>query len=104
VLSLTESLSEELKGTGVSISALCPGITATQMVSRAAEANDKLAKLPAFMIGDAADVAAEGYRACLRGEVIKVPGVLNLATTLASRATPKWLLRGLSGAVVRRNL
>jgi short-subunit dehydrogenase len=104
VLSLTESLSEELKGTGVSITALCPGITATQMVSRAAEANDKLGKLPDFMIGDAADVAAQGYRACLRGEVIKVPGVLNLATTLASRATPKWLLRGLSGAVVRRNL
>jgi short-subunit dehydrogenase len=104
VLSLTESLSEELKGTGVSISALCPGITATQMVSRAAEANEKLGKLPAFVIGDAAEVAAEGYRACLRGEVIKVPGMLNLATTLASRATPKWLLRGLSGAVVRRSL
>jgi hypothetical protein len=52
----------------------------------------------------ASPAAAEGYRACLRGEVIKVPGILNLATTLASRATPKWLLRGLSGAVVRRNL
>jgi len=104
VLSLTESLSEELKGTGVSITALCPGFTATQLLSRAAAANDKLGKLPAFMIGDAAEVAAEGYRACLRGEVIKVPGVLNLATTLASRATPKWLMRGLSGAVVRRSL
>ena len=74
------------------------------MISRAAEANDKLSKLPAFMIGDAAEVAAEGYRACLRGEVIKVSGALNLATTLASRATPKWLLRSLSGMVVRRNL
>ena len=104
VLSLTESLSEELKGSGVSITALCPGITATQMVSRAAEANDKLARLPAFMVGDAAEVAAEGYRACLRSEVIKVPGVLNLAGTLAARATPKWLLRSLSGAVVRRSL
>ena len=50
------------------------------MISRAAEANDKLSKLPAFMVGDAAEVAAEGYRACLRGEVIKVPGSLNLAT------------------------
>jgi short-subunit dehydrogenase len=104
VLSLTESLSEELKGSGVRITALCPGITATSMIRRAAEANDKLSKLPAFMVGDAADVAADGYSACLHGEVIKVPGVLNLAGTLASRATPKWLLRGLSGAVVRRNL
>ena len=104
VLSLTESLSEELKGSGVRVTALCPGITATQMIDRAAAANDKLGKLPAFMVGDAAEVAAEGYRACLRGEVIKVPGVLNLAATLAARATPKWLLRGLSGAVVRRSL
>jgi short-subunit dehydrogenase len=104
VLSLTEALSEELKGSGVSISALCPGITATPLVTRAVEANDKLSQLPGFMVGDAAAVAAEGYRACLRGEVIRVPGVLNLATTLAARATPKWLLRGLSGAVVRRSL
>jgi len=104
VLSLTESLSEELKGSGVSVTALCPGITATPMVSRAAQANDKLSQVPAFMVGEAAEVAAEGYRACLRGEVIKVPGVLNLAGTLASRATPKWLLRSLSGAFARRAL
>ena len=104
VLSLTEALSEELKGSGVTITALCPGVTATQMVSRAAEANGSLGKLPAFMIGDAADVAAEGYRACLNGEVIRVPGVLNLAGTLAARATPKWLLRSLSGAVTRLGL
>ena len=104
VLSLTEALSEELKGSGVSISALCPGITATPMVSRATEANDKLSQLPRFLVGDAAEVAAEGYRACLRGEVIRVPGVFNLASTLAARATPKWLLRRLSGLVARRGL
>jgi short-subunit dehydrogenase len=104
VLSLTESLSEELKGSGVSITALCPGVTATQMVSRATEANAKLAKLPAFLIGDAAEVAADGWRACMRGEVIKVPGVANLAGTLAARATPKWLLRSLSGMLARRSL
>ncbi len=104
VLSLTESLSEELKGSGVTVSALCPGITATQMVRRATEANDKLSRLPGFLIGDAAAVAAEGYRACLNGEVIRVPGWLNLAGTLAARATPKWLLRNFSGALVRNTL
>jgi short-subunit dehydrogenase len=104
VLSLTEALSEELKGSGVSVTALCPGITATPMVSRAASANQKLTQVPGFMVGNAADVAAEGYRACLRGEVIRVPGVVNLAGTLAARATPKWLLRSLSGLVARRGL
>jgi len=104
VLSLTESLSQELKGSGVSVSALCPGITATPMVAKATEANDKLSSIPGFLVGDVAEVATDGYRACLRGEVIKVPGILNLATTLASRATPKWLLRNLSGMVTRRSM
>jgi uncharacterized protein len=104
VLSLTESLSEELKGSGVSVTALCPGVTATPMVAKATEANDKLSAIPAFMVSDVAEVAADGYRACMRGEVIKVPGIVNLATTLASRATPRWLLRGVSGIVARRSL
>jgi hypothetical protein len=38
----------------------------------------------------------------MKGEVIRVPGVLNLAATLAGRATPRWLLRRFSGAMLRR--
>jgi uncharacterized protein len=101
VLSLTESLSEELKDSGVTISALCPGLTATNMLSAATDSNKQLNKLPSFMIGNAQDVAAQGYDACMRGEVIRVPGVVNQATILASRATPKWLLRLVSGAMAR---
>ena len=101
VLSLTESLSEELKGIGVSITALCPGITATNMLSTAQQASSQLTKLPGFMVRDVHAVAKEGYEACLRGEVIRVPGVLNLATVLASHATPKWQLRRVCGALAR---
>ena len=46
VLSLTESLSQELRGSGVSVTALCPGITATQMLTSATQANQQLANLP----------------------------------------------------------
>lgn len=102
VLSLTESLSEELKGTGVSITALCPGITATHMLDSARQASKELTKLPGFVVGSAEAVADEGFEACVRGEVIRVPGALNLAAILAARATPKWLLRRVSGAMVRR--
>lgn len=102
VLSLTESLSEELKGTGVSITALCPGITATHMLDSARRASKELTKLPGFVVGSAEAVADEGFEACVRGEVIRVPGALNLAAILAARATPKWLLRRVSGAVIRR--
>jgi short-subunit dehydrogenase len=102
VLSLTESLGEELKDRGVTVSALCPGITATRMLSGAVEANARLANLPGFLVGNADEVAAVGYRVCMEGPVIAVPGAVNQAVTLASRVTPKWLLRRIAGTLARR--
>ena len=100
VLSLTESLSEELKGSGVSVTALCPGVTATNMMSSAQEKSQGL-NIPDFVIGDVKEVAAKGYKACLKGEVICVPGTVNLAATVAGRTVPKWLLRRVTGIVGR---
>jgi short-subunit dehydrogenase len=102
VLSLTESLADELKDSGVTATALCPGITDTRMLSSAVDANPRLASLPGFLVGDADAVAADGYRACMEGAVIVVPGAMNRAVTLASRATPKWLLRRIAGTLARR--
>ena len=102
VLSLTESLSEELQGTGVTITTLCPGITATSMLDRAKASSAELGGLPDFVVGTADEVADEGFQASMKGEVIRVPGALNRAATLAGRATPRWLLRRVSGAMVRR--
>ena len=104
VLSLSEALSEELKGTGVTVTALCPGMTATNMLSAAAGANDKVSRIPSFMVGDVNDVAQAGFDACMKGDAICVPGAINLATTLATRATPKWLVRKLSGLLGRNAL
>ncbi|APW41885.1 SDR family NAD(P)-dependent oxidoreductase [Rhodoferax saidenbachensis] len=103
VLSLTESLSEELKGTGVTATALCPGITATQMLSSATQANARLSQLPGFLVGDVQDVARQGMDACLRGDVVCIPGIVNRAAMLASRGTPKWLMRRVSGMLARRS-
>ena len=103
VLSLTESLAVELNGTGVSVTALCPGVTATNMMAKAQDGSPGLT-IPAALVGDATQVAEQGYHSCLRGDVIVVPGAVNLATTLVSRATPKWLLRKIGGAMSRKVL
>ena len=104
VLSLSESLAEELQGTGVTVTALCPGITATHMLSAAAGANDKVGRIPSFMVGDVNEVAQAGFNACMKGDAICVPGAINLATTLATRATPKWFVRKLGGLLGRNAL
>ena len=104
VLSLTESLAEELKGTGVTVTAVCPGITATSMLSTATESNAKLKQLPSFVIGDVQVVAAQAYAACMKGQVICVPGAINQAAVLASRSAPKWLVRRVGGVLGRQGL
>lgn len=104
VLSLSESLAEELRGTGVTVTALCPGITATNMLTQAAGANDKLQQLPAFLISDVQVVADQAFAACMRGDAICVPGVINQAAMIASRSTPKWLVRRIGGLLGRKAL
>ena len=104
VLSLTESLSEELEGSGVTVTALCPGFTATHMLSAAKKANARVDRIPGLFIGDVHEVARQGYAACMNGDVICVPGVINRVATIASRSTPRWLVRRVSGLLGREVL
>lgn len=102
VLSLSESLAEELQGGGVSVTALCPGITATKMLSQAKSANDKLSQLPRFLIADVKEVASTALEAMLRGDAICVPGAVYQLGALASRSAPKWLVRKMGGIMGRK--
>jgi short-subunit dehydrogenase len=93
VLSLTESLSEELHGTGVTATALCPGFTDTAMVR-----GSQLGKaFPATMIMSPKDVAELGCAACLKGKTICVPGLANRALTSGAQLLPRKLVRALGG-------
>ena len=75
------------------------------MVDRALQGDARLARrLPSVLVGAVGDVAEAGYRACMAGEAISVPGLANQATTLAGRALPKWLLRRIAGVLGRSAL
>ena len=76
-------------------------LTATQMLSSATQVNHQLSKLPGFLIGDVHDVARQGFEACMAGDVICVPGLLNRTAMLASRGAPKWPLRRVGGLLSR---
>ena len=95
VLSLTEALSEELRGTGVTATALCPGFTDTAMVRRS-----ELGKpYPASMIMSPKAVAERGCAACLKGETICVPGLGNRLLSGGAQFLPRKIVRALGGAV-----
>jgi len=104
VLSLTESLSEELKGTGVTVTALCPGLTRTHMVEQAQEASSMARATPEFLISKTADVAREGVDACLSGQVIVVPGLPNRLQASIVGFYPRRLVRTIAGLIGRRGL
>jgi len=96
---LAEALSEEVAGTGVTVTALCPGFTRTGILSQAPDA----ARLPPFAVGSPADVALDGYRACMNAIPLQVSGLANQLAAQAIRYQPRWLARSIAGAIARRN-
>ena len=103
VLSLSESLSEELRGTGVTVTALCPGLTRTEMYEKVEGQNETLKNLSGLFVSAADDVARQGFDACMAGEPIVVPGLSNRLLASASQLYPRWLVRAVGGAVGRWN-
>jgi short-subunit dehydrogenase len=102
ILSLSEALSEELRDTGVSVTALCPGFTTTQMADKIKGVEALKERAPAAMMMAPADVAREGYEACMAGEAIRVPGLPNQIALRILGIQPRWLLRTLGGFIARR--
>ncbi|HEX8686082.1 MAG TPA: SDR family oxidoreductase, partial [Pyrinomonadaceae bacterium] len=74
VLSFSEALTNECGGTGVRVSALCPGPTETGFVAAAGMGDSKLFDRAVM---DARTVAAAGYRGLLAGRAVVIPGFRN---------------------------
>jgi len=93
VLSYTRSLGGELRGTGVSATALCPGPVDTGFGDTAGfTKEDADAALPAFMWESAEAVAKCGVAGLDRGRPVAIPGPANRAAAMFAHLTPKTLL------------
>lgn len=91
VLSFTEAVSEELKGSEVTITALCPGPTETGFVERADLGKSKLFRT--LKVAKASDVAKYGYKNLMKGKTVAVHGIQNKALALGTKITPRNLIR-----------
>jgi short-subunit dehydrogenase len=101
VNSFTESLHEELRGSGVTVQALCPGFTRTEFQERA---GIDTSGIPAFAWMSAEAVVDASLAGLRRGDVIVIPGLGNQVVATAVAAMPRRLVRRLSGAAVRQFL
>jgi short-subunit dehydrogenase len=90
VLSFTEALAEELDGTGLTISVLCPGPTESNFGSVAR--GEKVRQLDTFKM-PAKAVAIYGHRAFRNGKITAVPGIQNHVFVFLNRIVPRWFPR-----------
>lgn len=89
VLSFTQALAEELSGTGVTATALCPGPTLTEFQAKAGLAGTPLFRGP--LVLDAATVARAGWEGARRGKRVVVPGAANKILAVGARFSPRTL-------------
>jgi len=95
----SEGLASELAGTGVTVTALCPGFTHTEFHDRASLT---MSKLPGVMWLDADKLVREALSDVARGKVVSIPGMQYRALVRALRLLPRGMVRNASGGAQRR--
>lgn len=87
IVSYTQALHHELRHSGVSVSALCPGPTATNFQTVANVTNTRLFQMS--NLANAKDVVEYGYRALLKNKPVAIPGLFNKLLVFGSRLIPR---------------
>jgi hypothetical protein len=90
VLSFSEATYEELQGTGVTVTALCPGATETGFAQRAGMLQSKLFQM---RVMDSKTVAEIGYRGFMDGKSVVVTGLRNRLMAFSVRFAPRSMVR-----------
>jgi short-subunit dehydrogenase len=93
VLSFSEALANEVAGTGVTVSVLCPGPTRTGFGARAGMESANVFRSGVM---DADAVAEAGYRGMMRGVTVIVPGLRNKLLALSARLGPRRVVIGIA--------
>jgi short-subunit dehydrogenase len=94
VLLFSEALANELKGSGVTVTCLCPGPTETGFAARAG--NDRSRLFQWFRPMTAEAVARIGYRAVMRGKTLVIAGFANWLLAESVRFSPRKLVTAVS--------
>jgi short-subunit dehydrogenase len=95
VLSFSEALAREVRGSGVTVTALCPGLTRTGFADRARLGGARLVRLGQM---EASTVAEAGFRGLMRGKRVVIPGLRHrIGATLA-----RWAPPGITAELVMR--
>lgn len=100
VLNFTVALAGELAGTGVKVSALCPGPVRTEFQ---AVAKNEHGRLPSFAYLEAETVVAQGIAAAESGRSVHIAGVINFLTAQSTRLMPRALINFVSRRIYRPN-
>lgn len=90
VLSFTEGIAEEVAGSGVKVTCLCPGPTETAFADRAGMRDTNLFKAGAMHVDQ---VGREGFDGWNNGQVVVIPGSANRRGTLVVRLVPRAIVR-----------
>src|SRR5262245_32158722 len=99
VLSFSKGLSEELRGTGVTVTALCPGLTRTRFMQQAGAIRTHYDALPQ---STPEDVARAGYDGLMRGRRVVIPGVLTKILAIAGELPPRRIALAVNEYLTRR--
>jgi hypothetical protein len=83
VFSFSVALAEELAGTGVTVTTLCPGFTRTEFHERAA-----IKRSPSLKMMPAQEVARAGFQGLIKGKGIVIPGAMNKLRSAVARGLP----------------
>lgn len=96
VLHFSEALADELRDTGVKVTCLCPGPTATEFHKRANATGMRLLRMGSM---DARTVAEDGYRALMAGKPVVISGFKNWLVAQSVRFSPRQLVTAITRTI-----